>query len=90
VTYASPGPVFLAAQQAAGVIAARHSGDFAGAEELLGAIGDETVRARGFMLLAELALALVRSQTGQGMDELVQEVTLLMAEVVSSAGNEPG
>ncbi|MEU4160469.1 superoxide dismutase [Actinoplanes sp. NPDC026670] len=80
MTEAGPGPAFLAAQQAAGVIAAKSRGDFAGAEELLCAIGDERVRTRGFMLLAELALALVRSQTGQSMDELVQELTLLMAE----------
>jgi Fe-Mn family superoxide dismutase len=81
VTEAGPGPAFLAAQQAAGVIAAKHRGDFAGAEELLSSMGDENVRTRGFMLLAELALTLVRSQSGQDMDELVQELTLLMADV---------
>ncbi|GIE81736.1 hypothetical protein Aph02nite_76860 [Actinoplanes philippinensis] len=80
MTDAGPGPAFLAAQQAAGVIAAKHRGDFAGAEELLATIGDESTRTRGFMLLAELALTLVRTQTGQSMDELVQELSLLMAE----------
>lgn len=64
MTDAGPGPAFLAAQQAAGVIAAKHRGDFAGAEELLATIGDENTRTRGFMLLAELALTLVRTQTG--------------------------
>jgi hypothetical protein len=76
----TPGPVFLGAQQAAGVIAAKHRGDFAGAEALLNALGDERTQARSFCLLAELALALVRAQTGQNMDELVQELSLLMAD----------
>ncbi|PRY19080.1 superoxide dismutase [Pseudosporangium ferrugineum] len=75
-----PGPAILAAQQAAGVVAAKHRGDFAGAENLLAAMGDERTQARGFCLLAELALALVRTQTGQSMDDLVQELCLLMAE----------
>jgi hypothetical protein len=77
---AGPGPVFLGAQQAAGVIAAKHRGDFADAEALLAAMGNERVQARSFCLLAELALALVRAQTGQSMQELVQELTLLMAD----------
>lgn len=81
MTQAGPGLAFLAAQQAAGVVAAKHRGDFAGAEELLAAMGDERVQARGFCLLAELALSLVRSQTGQSMDELVQELTLLIADL---------
>ncbi|HEX5200900.1 hypothetical protein ACFQS1_40290 [Paractinoplanes rhizophilus] len=46
MTSADPGAAFLAAQQAAGVIAAKHRGDFAGAEQLLGAIGDEATRSR--------------------------------------------
>ncbi|AEV81179.1 superoxide dismutase [Actinoplanes sp. SE50] len=77
---AGPGLAFLAAQQAAGVVAAKHRGDFAGAEQLLVAMGDAQVQARGFCLLAELALSLVRRQTGQSMDELVQELTLLIAD----------
>ncbi|WP_121156931.1 superoxide dismutase [Micromonospora pisi] len=77
---AGTGPVFLGAQQAAGVVAAKHRGDFAGAEQLLEAMGDPRAQARGFCLLAELSLALVRAQTGQSMDELIQELTLLMAE----------
>ncbi|GLY04109.1 MULTISPECIES: hypothetical protein [Actinoplanes] len=85
-----PGPVFLAAQQAAGVIAAKHRGDFPGAEELLAAMGDERTQARGFCLLAELALSLIRSQTGQTTDELVQELTLLMAEVVHAGPQAHG
>ncbi|WP_436528366.1 superoxide dismutase [Actinoplanes sp. HUAS TT8] len=81
---AGPGPVFLGAQQAAGVIAAKHRGDFAGAEQLLEAMGDPRAQTRGFCLLAELALALVRAQTGQPMDELIQELTLLMADSATS------
>lgn len=79
-----PGPVFLGAQQAAGVIAAKHRGDFAGAEQLLVAMGDARAQARGFCLLAELSLALVRAQTGQPMDELLRELTLLMADAAPS------
>ncbi|GLW35645.1 superoxide dismutase [Actinoplanes regularis] len=77
---AGPGPVFLGAQQAAGVVAAKHRGDLAGAETLLAAMGDERAQARSFCLLAELAMALVRAQTGQSMDDLVQELSLLMAD----------
>ncbi|MEV6304552.1 superoxide dismutase [Actinoplanes sp. NPDC051861] len=83
-----PGPVFLSAQQAAGVVAAKHRGDFAGAEELLTAMGDERARARGFCLLAELALNLVRARTGQTMDDLVRELSLLMAD--AAQGGPPG
>jgi len=79
VTDTGPGPVFLAVQQAAGVIAARHRGDLAGAEELLASMGDPAAQARGFCLLAELALTLVRTRTGQTMDELVQELSPLIA-----------
>jgi hypothetical protein len=79
VTDAGPAPVFLDAQRAAGVIAAKHRGDLAGAETLLAELGDLAAQARGFCLLAELALTLVRGQTGQSMEELVQELSLLMA-----------
>jgi hypothetical protein len=67
VTTADPTSAFLAAQRAAGVVAAKHRGDFAGAEALLAEMGNEATR--GFCLLAELALALVRAQTGQSMDD---------------------
>lgn len=71
--------LFSHAQQAAGVIAAKHRGDLTGAEELLAAFPDDPARVRGFYLLAELALSLVRAQTGQSMDDLVQELTLHLA-----------
>ncbi|BCY09044.1 superoxide dismutase [Actinoplanes sp. L3-i22] len=87
--HTGPGPAFLGAQQAAGVIAAKHRGDFAGAEQLLIAMGDERAQARGFCLFAELSLALVRAQTGQPMDELIQGLSLLMADAAHS-GPPPG
>ncbi|MGC4855519.1 superoxide dismutase [Micromonospora sp. DT4] len=71
--------LFDHAQQAAGVIAAKHRGDLAGAEALLAAFPDDAARVRGFCLLAELALALVRAQTQQSMDDLVRELSLHMA-----------
>ncbi|WBB80148.1 superoxide dismutase [Micromonospora sp. WMMD882] len=89
MTGADPMAAFTAAQQAAGVVAARHRGDLAGAEELLAGFPDEGARVRGFCLLAELSLSLVRSQTGQTMDELVQELTLLMASA-TDVGPPPG
>ncbi|SCL58504.1 hypothetical protein GA0070617_3837 [Micromonospora yangpuensis] len=66
-------------QRAAGVIAAKHRGDLAGAEELLAAFGSEQARTLGFYLLADLALGLLRGQSGQSLDELVRELSLLVA-----------
>jgi hypothetical protein len=68
-----------AVQRAAGVIAARHRGDLAGAESLLAAFPTDQARTAGFYLLAELALGLVRAQTGQSMDDLVRELSLHLA-----------
>jgi hypothetical protein len=65
----------------------KHRGDFAGADALLAAMGDERAQARGFLLLAELALSLVRTHTGQSMDELVQELSLLMDD--AACGTHP-
>ncbi|MDI5937707.1 MULTISPECIES: hypothetical protein [Micromonospora] len=73
-------------QRAAGVIAAKHRGDLVGAEELLAAFPSEQARTLGFYLLADLALGLVRAQSGQAMDDLVRELSLLVA---ASAGNPP-
>ncbi|MEV5695495.1 superoxide dismutase [Micromonospora globbae] len=82
MTAADPASAFTAAQRAAGVIAAKHRGDLDGAEQLLAAFPDEATRTRGFMLLAELALTLVGTQTGQTMDDLVQELTLHIAAAI--------
>ncbi|MFI5496289.1 superoxide dismutase [Actinoplanes sp. NPDC051859] len=70
---------FHAAQRAAGVIAAKHRGDLDGAHALLAAFPDEQTRTRGFQLLAELALTLVKDATGQSMDELIRELSLHLA-----------
>ncbi|GLZ01588.1 superoxide dismutase [Actinoplanes sp. NBRC 103695] len=70
---------FAGAQRAAGVIAAKHRGDLAGAEELLAAFPDEAARTRGFLLLAELALTIMGAQTSQSMDEVVRELSLHIA-----------
>ncbi|AXO35423.1 MULTISPECIES: hypothetical protein [Micromonospora] len=71
-------------QRAAGVIAAKHRGDLAGAEELMSAFGSEQSRTLGFYLLADLALGLVKAQSRQSMDDLVRELSLLLANTVQS------
>jgi hypothetical protein len=68
------------AQLAAGVIAARHRGDPAGAEALLASFPDETAKVRGFHVLSELCLSLVRAQTGQSMEELVRELPVQLGQ----------
>lgn len=73
-------PPFEAAQLAAGVLAARHRGDLRDAEALLESFPDQASKTRGFHVLAELALSLVRAQTGQSMDELVQELSVQLAQ----------
>ena len=70
---------FAGAQRAAGAIAAKHRGDLDGAAELLAAFPDEAARTRAFQLLAELALTILRTQTGETMDEIVQELSLHIA-----------
>ncbi|WP_329109475.1 superoxide dismutase [Micromonospora sp. NBC_01699] len=75
-----------AVQRAAGAIAARHRGDLDGAEALLAAFPSEQAKTLGFYLLAELALGLVRAQSGQSMDELIQELSLHLA---TSSGQPP-
>ncbi|MFG2042935.1 hypothetical protein [Dactylosporangium sp. NPDC048998] len=78
----SPARTAEAVQRATGVIAARHRGDLDGAEALLTAFTGPTEQTRAFCLLAELALGLVRSQTGQTVDELVQELNILVEQVL--------
>ena len=79
MTDADAAAAFAGAQRAAGVIAARHRGDLAGAQALLAAFPDEDARTRSFQLLAELALSILRAQTGETMDELVQGLSLHIA-----------
>lgn len=71
---------WTAAQLAAGVISARHRGDYRDAEALLESFPDEAAKTRGFCLLAELALSLVRKASGQSMDELVRELSIHLAQ----------
>ncbi|MER7167586.1 superoxide dismutase [Micromonospora sp. NPDC000207] len=71
-------------QRAAGVIAATHRDDHAGAEELLAAFDSEQARTLGFHLLADLLLGLLRAQSGQTMDALVRELTLLVADAAQA------
>jgi hypothetical protein len=68
-----------AVQRAAGVIAAKHRGDLDGAAALLAQYPSNDSKAFAFYLLAELALGLVRAQTGQSMDDLVQQLSLMLA-----------
>jgi Fe-Mn family superoxide dismutase len=84
MTDAEAATAFADAQRAAGVIAAKHRGDLAGAEELLASFPDETARTRAFQLLAELTLSILRTQTGESMDELVQELSLHIAAAALS------
>ncbi|QOC91349.1 superoxide dismutase [Micromonospora craniellae] len=66
-------------QRAAGVIVAKHRGDLGGAEELLAAFSSEQAKTLGFYLLADLSLGLLRAQSGQSLDDLVRELSLLVA-----------
>jgi Fe-Mn family superoxide dismutase len=82
---ASPATFADSAQRAAGVIAARHRGDLAGAEDLLESFETEGAKTTGFYLLAEITLRLLQARSGQTMEETVQELNLLLA-----AAFEPG
>jgi hypothetical protein len=68
-----------AAQRAAGVIAARRRGDDVGAEALLESFPDEAAKAGGFFVLADLAIALLAGASNQTTDEVVQDLTVLLA-----------
>ncbi|MCZ7418639.1 superoxide dismutase [Verrucosispora sp. WMMA2121] len=74
-------------QRAAGVIAAKHRGDLGGAEELLAAFGSEQAKTLGFYLLADLSLGLLRAQSGQSLDDLVRELSLLVAATTTQPDN---
>jgi hypothetical protein len=87
---ASPATLADSAQRAAGVIAAKHRGDLAGAEELLCSFGSETAKTTGFYLLAEITLGLLRSRSGQTMEETVQELNLLLAAAFDPGACDTG
>jgi hypothetical protein len=75
-----------AAQRAAGVIAARHLGDFEGANTLLAGMDDHT-RAAGCLFLADLAVSLLAQATGQDIDVVAGELSLHIAELAPSVGD---
>ncbi|MET7402624.1 superoxide dismutase [Dactylosporangium sp. NPDC005572] len=84
MTGPSPARTAEAVQRAAGVIAARARGDLDGAEALLATFPSDSDKARAFCLLAELALGIVRAQSGQTMDELVRELNLLVEQALNA------
>jgi hypothetical protein len=87
---ASPGTLADAAQRAAGVIAARHRGDLAGAEDLLESFETESTKTTAFYLLAEVTLALLRARSGQTMEETVRELNLALAGAFEPGSCGPG
>ena len=72
-----------AAQHLAGVVAARHRGDFDGANTLLAAL-DDTSRAAGGLLLADLAIALLAQCEGRSVAEVAGEVSLHLADLTAT------
>ncbi|GAA0252448.1 superoxide dismutase [Cryptosporangium japonicum] len=68
-----------AAQRAAGVIAAHRRGDHAGAETLLASFPDDAAKAGGFFVLADLAVALLATASNQSCDDVVRDLTILLA-----------
>ncbi|MFI5957463.1 superoxide dismutase [Cryptosporangium sp. NPDC051539] len=75
-----------AAQRAAGVIAARRRGDDAGAEALLSSFPGEAAKAGAFFVLADLAIALLARASDQSTDEVVQDLTIVLAANVTVPG----
>ncbi|MFV0308411.1 MAG: superoxide dismutase [Desertimonas sp.] len=65
-----------AAQRAAGVIAARDRGDRTGAAQLLGEFANDTERMLAFYLIAELALKMVASTTGESIADAASALAL--------------
>jgi hypothetical protein len=83
----SAGDSYLAAADAArtgaGVIAARHRGDLASANMLLGGL-DDRARATGFLFLADLAVTLLAQCEGRPVDDVAAELSLQIAAQASS------
>lgn len=79
------GDTLDAAQRSAGVIAARHRGDFAGAENLLTGLDDPS-RAAGGLFLADLAIALLAHAEGREVDAVAGEISLQLAAQRSTVG----
>lgn len=70
-----------AGQCAAGVVAARHRGDLAGAEALLADFPSDDARAFGFFLVAELTMTLLADATGRSVDACATDLSLNIATV---------
>jgi len=90
---ADPAASFLAAAEAAqagaGVIAARHRGDLASADTLLGDLSDAQ-KAAGFLLLADLAVTLLARYEDRPADEVAAELSLhLAAHAPGTPGSRP-
>ena len=83
-----PSGSFLAAAEAAqviaGVIAARHRQDLAGAHALLENL-DDTARAAGSLFLADLAVALLARCEERPADEVAAAISVQIADRVARA-----
>lgn len=66
------------AQAAAGIIAARHRGDLASADTLLGGLSDAE-KAAGFLLLSDLAVTLLARYEDRPVDAVAAELSLHIA-----------
>jgi len=78
-------PVVAAAQQVAGIVAARGRGDAAGARELMLGFEDERQMAGGALLVAELSLGLLQRATGESLDDCVRDLCLEMETALRGA-----
>jgi hypothetical protein len=67
-----------AAQAGAGIIAARHRGDLASADTLLGDLSDAQ-KAAGFLFLADLAITLLARCEDRPADAVAAELSLHIA-----------
>ncbi len=75
-----------AAQRAAGVIAARHRGDLAGADALLAGLDDHS-RAAGSLFLADLTMSLLAQLEGRPLDHVAAELSLHIAALGPVVGD---
>ncbi|MDF8266469.1 hypothetical protein [Luteipulveratus flavus] len=72
-----------AAQQAAGVLAARDRGDTAAAAQLIASAPDAEAFAGGCLLLAELTVRTHSAQTGISVESYLQQLILDMETALS-------
>lgn len=68
-------PVVAAAQQVAGLLAARHRGDLEGVRALQSEMDGETM-VSGSLLLAEVSLGLLSTVTEESYDTCVRRLTV--------------